>query len=56
MAQRRGFALYSLPALDGLLEGEAEATKFDTACNLLSAQRSGNKTADSLNLPHFAER
>ena len=31
-------ALYSLPALDGLLEGEAEATKFDTACNLLSAQ------------------
>ena len=31
-------ALYSLPTLDGLLEGEAEATKFDTACNLLSAQ------------------
>ena len=35
-------ALYSLPALDGLLEGEAEATKYDTACNAtlsLSCQR-----------------
>ena len=31
-------ALYSLPALDELLEGEAEATKFDTACNVLAAQ------------------
>ena len=31
-------ALYSLPALNGLLAGEAEATKFDTACNLLATQ------------------
>ena len=31
-------ALYSLPALDGLLEGEAEMTKFDTACDVLASQ------------------
>ena len=31
-------ALYSLPALAGLLEGEAEMTKFDTACDVLASQ------------------
>ena len=31
-------ALYSLPALAGLLEGEAEMTKYDTACDVLSSQ------------------
>ena len=31
-------ALSSLPALDELLEGEAEETKYDTACVVLAAQ------------------
>ena len=38
LLERFPCALSSLPALDELLAGEAEATKFDTACVVLAAQ------------------
>ena len=48
-------ALHSLPVLDELLAGEAESTKYDTACLLLHSQLP-KATAPSLAALHQPDR
>ena len=55
LSERFPCALNSLPALDELLAGEAEATKFDTACVVL-AQQLPKLSAPSLAAFHQLDR